>query len=421
MIEMYREKLMGRSSATSGVGASGSAGAGVLNNGVAGGGGGGNNGGTTNANDPSALMQSHDESLSRFLNLLSTSGTEATTNDHTNPAPGATSASTSNEPQPTHSFTVPPSLSRRMLNRQGCGYIDPNVSNVASLAADRFLANIFHHASVCRDRRMKGQDLLERRRSDERRIRKRARTAKDVRDTKMEGREKGKEKECVVAIAAGDAVKSSSPGGNGDGTPTKLADGKTAPTTKKKKVKKKNAASSNTNGNKKTHTGIHKHKDESDDDASLYDDPPNYDFLDQTNSTNNSDEESLGDEEELEDEEEQRFVMHLRDLARPLQAWDINVGGKIGLGFPYHIIAPPSSYDDTLLTTNTSTNMPMSYNTNTESASTSIQQQQNPTNSKAKKMKKDPSGPTNPPMEKEGKKSDASSSVVGENAQKLKD
>ena len=56
--------------------------------------------------------------------------------------------------------TVPTALSRRILHKQGVGYLDGTVGAVVSAAGDRFLATVLQQTLVCRNERLKGAELV---------------------------------------------------------------------------------------------------------------------------------------------------------------------------------------------------------------------------------------------------------------------
>ena len=153
---------------------------------------------STNAHN---IMENHDKSLTKLLSLLSSSGAESSSSSSQQQISSTTSTS-----QQSHSFTTPPSLSRRILNTQGCNYIDNNISNIVSLAADHFLSNILHNSSICQTQRIKGTELLSERLSHEKRILKRKRNALHASNKKINECHVKKEKDYTNAIEAGDAL-----------------------------------------------------------------------------------------------------------------------------------------------------------------------------------------------------------------------
>lgn len=93
-----------------------------------------------------------DDRLQRFLNLLSHKSKTYSSK--------ISSCNCSNKNLTNiNFFTVPLNLSRRILNRQGAGYLDDAVAMITSAAADRFLATTIRCALACRDRRIAGSKL----------------------------------------------------------------------------------------------------------------------------------------------------------------------------------------------------------------------------------------------------------------------
>ena len=222
--------------------------------------------------------------------------------------------------------TVPTALSRRMLHRQGAGYYDGTVAAITSAAADRFLATILQQAAACRDQRLKGAELA--RQSARKRKRHRRQYQESVDDRRRRKVEKAAYREEVnlAAIAAAEALQQKSTS-NKPGLPdTNKADdgGATTTTTSPPKSKKKKKAADTPilNGYKKRPSDL------SDDEAS-------YDSIDEEeeyyeqyygNNDDGDDNDSSDDGDKDEDEDE---TMILRDILRPLEAWDYHMNGKL--------------------------------------------------------------------------------------------
>mmetsp|Transcript_27994 Transcript_27994/g.68155 ORF Transcript_27994/g.68155 Transcript_27994/m.68155 type:complete len:354 (-) Transcript_27994:53-1114(-) len=201
--------------------------------------------------------------------------------------------------------TVPTALSRRMLHRQGVGYLDDTVGAVISASADRFLATVLQQGIACRDQRLKGLELAK----EAARQRKRHMQHYDEetidRKRRREQSEENREKEHLAAIATAEALNKK--GGKGDDK-------------KKKKSKKAEDSSTPTNGAKKKSAN----KDD--------DDEASYDSIDEEEEyyRNNQDPDSL-DRKYKNDEDEDDDTILLRDLQRPLEAWKFNLLGKESL------------------------------------------------------------------------------------------
>lgn len=206
--------------------------------------------------------------------------------------------------------TVPTSLSRRILHRQGVGYIDNTIGAIASAAADRFLATVLHQAVACRDQRLKGVAMEKEAARQLKRHLESYRADSDDRKRRKAQHEGQREKANLAAIEAAEALKR-------PGTTTTPA-GADAENDDSAKSKKKKPLQGDTtlNGNKRR--GL------TDDDGASYD--------------------SIDEEEEYyqeyygdgipdvdDEEEEENDSLILRDIARPLEAWDFHMTGKQGM------------------------------------------------------------------------------------------
>jgi len=241
-------------------------------------------------------------------------------------------------------FTVPTSLSRRILHCQGVDFLDDNVANIVSLAADRFLATVLHQSMACRDRRIKGEELLRERRQEERLWRKRKRIEMEEKEERKREINEKRRQSNLEAIRAGDIVQGDKMQNSGIGG------------AKKKKSKKGKMDTSPTNGSSSTDKDKNSRSLEvrpdlnvtpelvktlgssmggtkvDSDDASYNSldeevDHERSQFLDYKNEVDSSDEDD--EREDDEDDEEKRFVLKLRDLQRPLEAWGVTLTGKV--------------------------------------------------------------------------------------------
>lgn len=201
--------------------------------------------------------------------------------------------------------TVPTALSRRILQRQGVGYLDDTVGAIASAAADRFLATVLQQGLACRDQRLKGLELAKEAAQQRQRHQEVYLADADERRRRKVERQQRREKANLAAVEAAEALKKA--------PMPAAAEAEDAP-----KKKKKAAASAAVNGSKR------KRSERDDDDDESYD--------------------SIDEEEEYyreyygdpalkvdDDEEDEEDMLILRDLARPLQAWDFCVLGKEGM------------------------------------------------------------------------------------------
>lgn len=208
--------------------------------------------------------------------------------------------------------TVPTALSRRMLHRQGVGYLDDSVAAIASASADRFLATLLHQAVACRDQRLKGAEMAKGARRHRKRHMEQYEADTDDRKRRKEGAEKQREKANLAAISAADALKK-----GGSSASKKDSDG--TGTTKTKKKKKVATGETKTNGNKKPAALARPDRD---------DDEESFDSVDEEEMFYQNYYGDPGDSEESDEEDE---TIRLADLRRPLEAWDFHITGKLGL------------------------------------------------------------------------------------------
>lgn len=225
--------------------------------------------------------------------------------------------------------TVPTALSRRILHKQGVGYLDNTVAAIVSASADRFLATVLHQSLACRNKRLEGSVMA--REATLFRKRHIEQYETDVRDRRRQRQQKEDEREkChlkVIEAAEALSKKNGSSGSKDEG----------GGTTSKSKKKKKGTATAvdniNLNGNKgdtsKTNNkGIGANDDKGDDDdndsyISLDEEEQHYQKYYRNNSTDEFVDDSSDDEEDR--------TLILSDISRPLRAWDFHLTGKIGV------------------------------------------------------------------------------------------
>lgn len=216
--------------------------------------------------------------------------------------------------------TVPTALSRRILHRQGVGFLDSAVAAVASASADRFLVTVLQQSMACRDSRLKGAEIAKNAAKERRRHLKQNQKDADDRKRRRLETEAGREEEQLAAIRAMEAIKvAASPS---DTAKRKEAgEPESGPRSKKRK---KTEASSSTGG------GANGANTKDDDDAS-------YDSLDvevdKYHGQYDDEDVDSGEDSEVEEDDD---CMVLADIARPLEAWDIFFKGKLDddpLGF----------------------------------------------------------------------------------------
>jgi len=207
--------------------------------------------------------------------------------------------------------TVPTALSRRMLHRQGVGYLDDAVAAVASASADRFLATVLHQAVACRDQRLKGAEMANAARRQRKRHMEQYEADTDDRRRRKEAAEKQREKANLAVISAADALKK-----GGSAASKKEPDG----ATKGNKTKKLTPAGDATkiNGTKKAAAKP----------PSRDNDEESYDSIDEEEEFYQN---YYGDPGDSDDSDEEDETLRLIDLKRPLEAWDFHITGKLGL------------------------------------------------------------------------------------------
>jgi hypothetical protein len=202
--------------------------------------------------------------------------------------------------------TVPTALSRRLLHRQGAGFLDESVSAVASAAADRFLATILQQAIACRDQRLKGAEMVREAARHRKRHAEQFEADADDRRRRRKEHDELRESSNLATIQAADSVKRASKAG------TSETEG--GPTNSKKKKKIEDSL---VNGFK-----IKRKKIDDEEEAS-------YDSIDEENEYYQAYYGGSADEVSS-DEEEDNEMLILRDVARPLETWNFHVAGKLG-------------------------------------------------------------------------------------------
>ena len=207
--------------------------------------------------------------------------------------------------------TVPTALSRRILNRQGTGYIDGTVGAVVSAAADRFLATVLQQALACRNERLKGAELV--RGAEKTRQRHWEQYEADAefrRKRKLEQEEKNTQI-CHNAIKAAESLKKFPPAT----TAASSAGNADTPQAKKKK-KKADDVSGVMNASRL--------KLKEDDESSV-------NSIDEEEACHRDYFGDIASGKKMDNDDEEDDTLILRDLSRPLEAWDFHVVGKEGL------------------------------------------------------------------------------------------
>jgi hypothetical protein len=205
--------------------------------------------------------------------------------------------------------TVPTALSRRLLHKQGVGFVDDTVCAIASASADRFLATLLHQAGACRDQRLKGAEEGQRARKHRKRHIEQYLADTDGRRQRKLEYERQRERANLKAIAVADASRR-----GGGAASKKDADGNT--NTKKTKKATPDGFDTETS---KVHGIARPEAPDGDDDShdSLDDEEEYY-------------QQYYDDQGDGSDDDEDDETLQLTDISRPLQAWDFYVAGKLG-------------------------------------------------------------------------------------------
>lgn len=206
--------------------------------------------------------------------------------------------------------TVPVVLSRRMLQKQGVGFLDETVAAIVSGAADRFLGTVLQQAMACRDQRLKGAEMAREAKNRRKRHMDQYEADTAERRRRKQESEEQREKNNLAAISAAEALKKSG---------LKRNENVESPS-KSKKKKKPHDVTRNGNGSKSRGENI---AADGDDDS--------YDSIDEEEQYYREVYgDSVGiDNKDVEDDEDDTLI--LRDLSRPLEAWGFHVDGKAGM------------------------------------------------------------------------------------------
>jgi hypothetical protein len=198
--------------------------------------------------------------------------------------------------------TVPTALSRRMLQRQGVGYLDESVASVVSATADRFLATVLQQAVACRDQRLSGAEMARQENRHRRKHILQRQADADDRKRRKVAREEARKKSNLDAVAAAEQLKA-----RGMVPPNATMANASISGTKSKSKKKKMG------------------EEKSDDETS-------YDSLEEEEDYYKEYYGGVNGDDSGEEEDENQDMLTLRDLERPLEAWGVHLTGKVGLG-----------------------------------------------------------------------------------------
>ena len=278
----------------------------------------------TPINNAATAIREEERQLQRFIHRLQR-------RDDSHPAVSSAVENPNIASSTTGGPTVPTALARRMLQRQGVGYLDDTVAAIASASADRFLATVLQQAVACRERRLQGaEQAREAARQRNKHLQQYQADADDRKRRKLE-RDAAHETSLLTTIATAEALKKGGSASAAAAAAAAAVAAKNDADDKKKKAKKKKVSISDkpedgtiaTNGKK---PGAGSPKGDGDDDS----DEEMYDSIDEEEEYY---QEQLGDTVTgiTGDEEEDDDVLILRDLVRPLEAWNFHVTGKLGL------------------------------------------------------------------------------------------
>mmetsp|Transcript_21941 Transcript_21941/g.54303 ORF Transcript_21941/g.54303 Transcript_21941/m.54303 type:complete len:414 (+) Transcript_21941:410-1651(+) len=265
-----------------------------------------------------ATLLSEDAQMERFINRLQRRDRKkAITHHHQMPS--------------SRGPTVPSALSRRMLQRQGVGYLDETVASVVSASADRFLATVLQQSIACRDQRLKGAAMTREAAKQRKRHLDDYDADNDDRKRRKESIVKAREDIALITIEQGEPPK------KGAAASGKSPTGTTKKGTKKKKGSRKAAAEAPTGPQAIDPKMIELAREASEDEYDSIDEEEEYyqenvevatrEKIRLKKSGDNDYDEEDEDVEEDEDDE----TLLLRDIVRPLEAWNFHLNGKVAI------------------------------------------------------------------------------------------
>lgn len=220
--------------------------------------------------------------------------------------------------------TVPPTLTRRIMHKQGVGFVDPLVPKLISSCGDKFIATILSQAIICRDRRVKGEIMKRKYEREMVRILKR----RKIQDMDRE-KDLKKEEEALEEF-----IKNMKKGSLDDALE------------KKKKKTGVHFTFDSKKGRYQGEEGEGKDDNEIDDDLKQEEEyyasqmkailgVDGTTLLEMTDIHLDGKKQYLEDEsdedDDDEDEDNERDMIQLVDVFRPLQAWGMSLVGKMGL------------------------------------------------------------------------------------------
>ena len=272
-----------------------------------------------------ASLLSEDAQMERFINRLARRDRKMTNHHHSNQLPSSSGP------------TVPCALSRRMLQRQGVGYLDDTVASVVSASADRFLATVLQQSIACRDQRLKGAAMTREATKQRKRHMEDYDADNHDRKRRKDSIIKAREDIAKFTIEAAEPIKKGGVASGGKSTSTSASGKKTIK--KKRGGKKQPSASANTaTGPKIIPPAMVKlAMEESEEEYDSIDEEEEYyqenvvvatrERIRLKKSGGSDDEDE--DEDSDEDSDEEDDTLLLRDIVRPLEAWNFHLNGKV--------------------------------------------------------------------------------------------
>lgn len=327
-----------------------------------------------------ATLLSEDAQIERFINRLQRRDRRVA-NTHTHHHHHHSDLMSSS-----HGPTVPTALSRRILQRQGVGFLDDTVASVVSASADRFLATVLQQSIACRDQRLKGAAMTREASKQRKRHMEEYEADNDDRKRRREAIHKAREDIAVLTIAAAETVK------KGGSAGSSTADKKTTKTKSKKGTKKNpSAAASVSTGPEKPNKAMEAlAMEESEEEYDSVDEEEEYyqeNVVEVTRErirlkkTGGSEDQEEDEEDEDSDDEDDTLL--LRDIVRPLRAWNFHLNGKEAIA---------TDDDDG---TENNEGIEQSRNTAKADASVTISQQEQPADDKSKTGTESPNAGAN--------------------------
>jgi len=284
----------------------------------------------------SAALLSEDAQIEKFINRLQRRDRKAANNHHHH---HHHHHHHSDLMPASHGPTVPTALARRMLQRQGVGYLDDTVASIVSASADRFLATVLQQSIACRDQRLKGAALTREAAKQRKRHMENYEADKDDRKRRREAITKAREDIAVLTIAAAETIKKggSGAGGGKAGAGADAAGGKKKP----KKATKKNAPAKPTAPEKPDAAMEALAMEESEEEYDSLDEEEEYyqeNVLEVTReriSLKRTGNDGGREDDEDEDSDDEDDTLLLRDIVRPLEAWNFHLDGKEAIETDY--------------------------------------------------------------------------------------